>query len=108
MNTIMQLRKICNHPFMFEHVERAMAEKLYGAGENTCQGDSLIRSAGKFELLERILPKMKKTGHKVLCFTQMTQVISIMEDYFAYKVIGFFLFLDINRSKETSFLGKKS
>jgi len=70
---------------MFEHVERAMAEKLYGAGENTCQGDSLIRSAGKFELLERILPKMKKTGHKVLCFTQMTQVISIMEDYFAYK-----------------------
>merc|ERR1711937_139405 len=62
-----------------------MAEKLYGAGENTCQGDSLIRSAGKFELLERILPKMKKTGHKVLCFTQMTQVISIMEDYFAYK-----------------------
>merc|ERR1711937_367862 len=62
-----------------------MAEKLYGAGENTCQGDSLIRSAGKFELRERILPKMKKTGHKVLCFTQMTQVISIMEDYFAYK-----------------------
>ena len=28
MNTIMQLRKICNHPFMFHHVEEAFAEHL--------------------------------------------------------------------------------
>ncbi len=26
MNTIMQLRKICNHPFMFHHFEEAVAE----------------------------------------------------------------------------------
>lgn len=26
MNTIMQLRKICNHPFMFHHIEEACAE----------------------------------------------------------------------------------
>ena len=26
MNTIMQLRKICNHPFMFQHIEEAFAE----------------------------------------------------------------------------------
>ena len=26
MNTIMQLRKICNHPFMFQHVEKSFAE----------------------------------------------------------------------------------
>ena len=26
MNTIMQLRKICNHPFMFASVEAAYAE----------------------------------------------------------------------------------
>lgn len=23
MNTIMQLRKLCNHPFMFQHIEEA-------------------------------------------------------------------------------------
>ena len=28
MNTIMQLRKICNHPFMFRHIEEQMAEHL--------------------------------------------------------------------------------
>ena len=26
MNTIMQLRKICNHPFMFEEIEEAYCE----------------------------------------------------------------------------------
>lgn len=26
MNTIMQLRKICNHPFMFPHIEESFAE----------------------------------------------------------------------------------
>jgi len=26
MNTIMQLRKICNHPFMFHHIEEAFSE----------------------------------------------------------------------------------
>ena len=82
MNTIMQLRKICNHPYMFEHVERACAERMYGPGHATVEGEGLVRSAGKFELLERILPKMKASGHKVLIFTQMTQVILIMEDYF--------------------------
>ena len=28
MNTIMQLRKICNHPFMFPHIEEAYAETI--------------------------------------------------------------------------------
>lgn len=28
MNTIMQLRKICNHPFMFQHIEEAFAEHI--------------------------------------------------------------------------------
>ena len=84
MNTIMQLRKICNHPFMFQHVEQAVAEKLYGPGSTTCEGVPLVRAAGKFELMQRILPKMKATGHKVLIFTQMTQAILLMEDYFNF------------------------
>lgn len=27
MNTLMQLRKICNHPFIFEHIEEAFHDK---------------------------------------------------------------------------------
>ena len=28
MNTIMQLRKLCNHPFMFQHIEEAYAKHI--------------------------------------------------------------------------------
>lgn len=41
----------------------------------------LYRASGKFELLDRILPKLKATNHRVLLFCQMTQLMTIMEDY---------------------------
>uniref|UniRef100_A0A915IUY1 Uncharacterized protein n=1 Tax=Romanomermis culicivorax TaxID=13658 RepID=A0A915IUY1_ROMCU len=81
MNTVMQMRKLCNHPFLFEHIEKAMAHHL-GYGKDTCDIPDLYRVSGKFELLDRILPKLKQSGHKVLLFTQMTQVLTILEDYF--------------------------
>lgn len=84
MNTIMQLRKICNHPFMFQHIEESFAEHLgYNGGLIT--GPDLYRASGKFELLDRILPKLCVTNHRVLLFCQMTSLMTIMEDYFAYR-----------------------
>lgn len=32
MNTIMQLRKLCNHPFMFQHIEEAYCNHIGFAG----------------------------------------------------------------------------
>ncbi|EPY51290.1 SWI/SNF chromatin-remodeling complex subunit snf22 [Schizosaccharomyces cryophilus OY26] len=77
-NTVMQLKKICNHPFIFEEVEKAIDP----LGTNY---DLLWRSAGKFELLDRIFPKLFQTGHKTLMFFQMTQIMTIMEDYLRYR-----------------------
>ncbi len=45
----------------------------------------LYRASGKFELLDRILPKLKATNHRVLLFCQMTTLMTIMEDYFSYR-----------------------
>lgn len=84
MNTIMQLRKICNHPFMFQHIEEAFAEYL-GFDGGIVQGPDLFRASGKFELLDRILPKMRDTGHRILLFCQMTSLMTIMEDYLNYR-----------------------
>ena len=84
MNTIMQLRKICNHPFMFNELEEKIGNHLnYVNG--VCNGADLYRASGKFEILDRILPKLKATNHRVLLFCQMTSLMTIMEDYFAYK-----------------------
>uniref|UniRef100_T1JZ96 Uncharacterized protein n=2 Tax=Tetranychus urticae TaxID=32264 RepID=T1JZ96_TETUR len=84
MNSIMQLRKICNHPFMFQHIEEAIADHTSISG-GIVSGPDLYRSSGKFELLDRILPKLKQTGHRVLLFCQMTTLMTIMEDYFNYR-----------------------
>ena len=45
----------------------------------------LYRASGKFELLDRILPKLQATNHRVLLFCQMTTLMTIMEDYFSYR-----------------------
>lgn len=71
LNTAMQLRKCCNHPYLF----------LEGRDYDPQNRDELIRSSGKFELLDRLLPKLAKTGHRVLLFSQMTRLMDILEDY---------------------------
>lgn len=77
-NMLMQMRKLCNHPFVFEPVEDQMNP---GRGTN----DLIWRTAGKFELLDRVLPKFKATGHRVLLFFQMTQIMNIMEDFLRFR-----------------------
>ncbi|KAI2800904.1 Transcription activator BRG1 [Blomia tropicalis] len=84
MNSIMQLRKICNHPFMFQQIEEAYSEHL-GLNDKIVTGPDLYRAAGKFELLDRILPKFRQSGHRVLLFCQMTSSMTILEDYFNYR-----------------------
>jgi len=66
-NPQMHLRKVCNHPYLF------LTE--WNIDED------LIRVSGKFELLDRILPKLKAGGHRVLLFTQMTQLMTIFEQF---------------------------
>lgn len=74
-NVIMQLRKICNHPYLFLND--------YAVDED------MVRASGKFELLDRMLPKLKKAGHRVLMFSQMTQVMTILERYFELRRLSF-------------------
>lgn len=70
-NMMMHLRKCCNHPFLFQ--------------DSYTIDRSLISTSGKLELLDRILPKLKAAGHRVLLFSQMTQVLDILEDYFRWR-----------------------
>ncbi|EPE10135.1 snf2-family atp dependent chromatin remodeling factor snf21 [Ophiostoma piceae UAMH 11346] len=77
-NVIMQLRKLCNHPFVFDEIETVM-------NPLNVSNDLLWRTAGKFELLERVLPKYKASGHRVLMFFQMTAIMDIMEDFLRYR-----------------------
>ncbi|XP_075163393.1 ATP-dependent helicase brm [Haematobia irritans] len=87
MNTIVQLRKLCNHPFMFQHIEEKFSDHTGVHG--MVSGPDLYRVSGKFELLDRILPKLKATNHRVLLFCQMTQCMTIIEDYLSWRQFGY-------------------
>ncbi|KAI0480562.1 SNF2-family ATP dependent chromatin remodeling factor snf21 [Xylariaceae sp. FL0804] len=99
-NMIMQLRKLCNHPFVFGEVENQMNP------QNT-SNDTLWRSAGKFELLDRILPKYQATGHRVLMFFQMTAIMDIMEDFLRYRDIKYMRLDGTTKSEDRSDLLKQ-
>ncbi|KAK3322278.1 SNF2 family N-terminal domain-containing protein [Apodospora peruviana] len=94
-NMIMQLRKLCNHPFVFDEVENQMNPM------NT-SNDLLWRTAGKFELLDRVLPKYKATGHRVLMFFQMTAIMDIMEDFLRYRGIQYLRLDGTTKSEDRS------
>ena len=66
-NRTSQLRKVCNHPFLFEE---------YNFGDQF-----LIRSCGKLALLDRILPKLQRGGHRVLIYSQMVKLLHILQSY---------------------------
>jgi len=45
------------------------------------QKEQIVRASGKFELLDRLLPKLQRSGHRVLLFSTMTKLIDILEVY---------------------------
>ncbi|XP_053168110.1 lymphoid-specific helicase isoform X2 [Hemicordylus capensis] len=73
-NIMMLLRKCCNHPYLIEY-------PLDPATQQFKVDEDLVKNSGKFLLLDRMLPELKKRGHKVLLFSQMTQMLDILMDY---------------------------
>jgi ATP-dependent helicase STH1/SNF2 len=61
--------------------------------------DHLLLFVGKFELLDRMLPKLQAAGHRILMFSQMTLLMTILEQFFAMRKYNY-LRLDGNTSAE--------
>ena len=82
MNVAMECRKACNHPYLFPN-----AEPDFGPGDDdACRKQvhqSLISSSGKLMLLDKLLPELQASGHRVLIFSQMTRVLDLLQDYLA-------------------------
>jgi ERCC4-related helicase len=71
-NVVMQLRKACNHPYLFDGVEDKSLDPF---------GEHLVEQSGKLMLLDKLLPRLKDQGSRVLIFSQMTRLLDILEDY---------------------------
>ena len=94
-NLAMQLRKCCNHPFLLRGVEEEVRDqetaKKRGeeddANANAADAgaDFLVRASGKLVLLDKLLPRLKEGGHRVLIFSQFKIMLDILEDYLSLR-----------------------
>ena len=90
LNTMMELRKCCNHPYLVKGAEdmiiRETKEKEQKSDLDIFDIHKLmVQSSGKLVLLDKLLPKLKQNGHKVLVFSQMIKVLDILEDYLIHR-----------------------
>jgi len=90
LNIMSELKKASNHPYLFDNAEDRVLQK-FGAGnmsrENILRG--LIMSSGKMVLLDQLLTRLQKDGHRVLIFSQMVRMLDILGDYLSIKGINF-------------------
>lgn len=90
LNVMNELKKASNHPYLFDSAEEQVLSK-FGDGnksrENILRG--LIMSSGKMVLLDKLLTRLKKDGHRVLIFSQMVRMLDILGDYLSIKGVNF-------------------
>ena len=72
-NKCMELRKLCNHPML------SYPPPHWGVGE------MIVRQCGKLVTLDRMLVKLKASGHRVLLFSTMTKLLDLLEVYLQWR-----------------------
>lgn len=77
VNIMMDLKKCCNHPYLFP-VASMEAPKL---PNGLYEINALTKACGKLILMQKMLRKLKADGHRVLIFSQMTKMLDILEDF---------------------------
>lgn len=102
-HTQMELRKCCNHPFLVHGVVDGERDRLIDAGAIEPDGlvtisddrkvmwptvKEVVSYSGKMLLLEKLLPKLKVDGHKVLVFSQFKIMLDLVEEFLAAAEVG--------------------
>ncbi|KAL2653867.1 hypothetical protein R1flu_021995 [Riccia fluitans] len=82
LNIVVELKKCCNHPFLFDSAENA-----YGGDSkhefNKVQ--NMVLSSGKLTILDKLLIRLKETNHRVLIFSQMVKMLDILAEYLSLR-----------------------
>lgn len=73
LNIVVELKKCCNHPFLFESADHG-----YGGDTNFLGSSKLERitlSSGKLVILDKLLNRLHESKHRVLIFSQVRKII---------------------------------
>ncbi|XP_055853266.1 chromodomain-helicase-DNA-binding protein 1 [Episyrphus balteatus] len=84
LNIVIELKKCCNHAALIRPSEFELAGMLQDEALQT-----LLKGSGKLVLLDKLLCRLKETGHRVLIFSQMVRMLDILADYLQKRHFSF-------------------
>ena len=77
INLVMELKKCCNHAFLVRPPEAGQLED----DKKKDPLEQLVKSSGKLILLDKLLLRLRESGHRVLIFSQMVRMLDILAEY---------------------------
>ncbi|KNC85805.1 hypothetical protein SARC_02030 [Sphaeroforma arctica JP610] len=83
LNTMIEMKKCCNHPFLVKEpeFEDTNTGDMTASERNIDRLNALVKNSGKLVLLDKLLMRLKETGHRVLIFSQMVRMLDIISEY---------------------------
>ncbi|XP_059429432.1 protein CHROMATIN REMODELING 5 isoform X1 [Corylus avellana] len=87
LNIVVELKKCCNHPFLFESADHG-----YGGDSRTNDSskvERIVLSSGKLVILDKLLVRLHETKHRVLIFSQMVRMLDILAEYMSLRGFQF-------------------
>lgn len=93
---MVELKKCCNHPFLFESADHG-----YGGDTNSLGSTKLERiilSSGKLVILDKLLNRLHETKHRVLIFSQVCSILLFFVVVFVSvkSILYYFKMLELN------------
>ena len=99
MNIQMELRKVCNHPCLLEGVEHREQDRVFKEflesgkfdgktpdEQQVIMNEQLqVNISGKMVLMDKLLPKLRQEGHKILVFSQMVKMLDLISEYCEFR-----------------------
>ncbi|KAF8577385.1 hypothetical protein K439DRAFT_1418275 [Ramaria rubella] len=79
VNLLMQLRRICDHPYIIE----GSFPDPYDIGEH------IVASSSKLQFIDKLLAELLPKSERVLCFSQWTGMLDMIEDLMALRHIPY-------------------
>lgn len=77
-NTMIELKKVSDHPYLFPFVEERILNGPNGEEEYL---KGRVTASGKMMVLDHLLNKLKADGHRVLIFSQLVTMLDILSAY---------------------------
>ncbi|EGG10256.1 uncharacterized protein MELLADRAFT_94587 [Melampsora larici-populina 98AG31] len=79
MNLLIQLRKVCDHPYLMPNSEPEPFEVA----------EHVVEASNKLILLDKLLTSLIPQGKRILIFSGFTRMLDILEDFLNLRSIGF-------------------